>query len=618
MNRIRLKRLWEFTAGFRLRYFATLGCVVMDVALNFLWPLILGWMIDGVFSGKPLEGLPFLVAPAEKGIAAMGGMDVLRANLWVVGVLVIAIWAVRGVFMFLKGRLGSTTAEGVARSVRNRLYRHLQSLPYDYHVKAATGDLIQRCTTDVDTTRMFVGTQSPELLRAVVVLVATLMVLLSLNWQLTLLSMCLVPVLMVFAFLYFKKIQKQINELEMSDGAMSTCLQENLTGVRVVRAFGRELHEKEKFAVKVGTLKDKVIALTRMFALFWSFADFITIIQQVMVLYFGAWFAVKGSISLGTFVIFNSYVGMFLWPFRNFGRQLADLGRMLIAVGRLNDILIEKPEDSGPDAVKPPLGRDIVFEGVTFGYDGGEPVLKDLSFTVKAGETVAVLGATGSGKSSLVHLLQRLYDYQGGSVKIGGVELNTIEKHWLRSHVGIVLQEPFLYGKTVRENIGIVRRDPDPGEVEEVARVAAIHDVIKTFDMGYETVVGERGVTLSGGQKQRVAIARTLMKDNDILVFDDSLSAVDTETDAAIREALKERRRGVTTFIISHRISTLSEADRILVLEGGRIAQNGTHGELVNQEGLYRRIWMIQNAPEEELEEEEDGFARFSEGKELV
>jgi ATP-binding cassette subfamily B protein len=618
MNRIRLKRLWEFTAGFRGRYFATLGCVVMDVVLNFLWPLILGWMIDGVFNGNPLTGLPFLVAPAERGIEAMGGMDVLRANLWVVAVLVIGIWAVRGVFMFLRGRLGSTTAEGVARGVRNRLYRHLQSLPYDYHVKAATGDLIQRCTTDVDTTRMFVGTQSPELLRAVVVLVTTLTVLLWLNATLTLLSMCLVPVLMVFAFLYFKKIQKQINDLEMSDGAMSTCLQENLTGVRVVRAFGREQHEKEKFAGKVGTLKDKVIALTRMFATFWSFSDFITIIQQVMVLYFGAWFAVQGKISLGTFVIFNSYVGMFLWPFRNFGRQLADFGRMLIAVGRLNDILIEKPEDSGPDAVKPPLDRDIAFDGVTFGYDGGEPVLKDLSFTVKAGETVAILGATGSGKSSLVHLLQRLYDYQGGSVRIGGVELNTIEKHWLRSHVGIVLQEPFLYGKTVRENIGIVHRDPDPGEVEEVARVAAIHDVVKTFDLGYETIVGERGVTLSGGQKQRVAIARTLMKDNDILVFDDSLSAVDTETDAAIREALKERRKGVTTFIISHRISTLSEADRILVLEGGRVAQNGTHEELVKQDGLYRRIWAIQNALEEELEEEEDGFARFSAGKELV
>jgi ATP-binding cassette subfamily B protein len=594
----------------------TLICVVMDVGLNFLWPLILGWTVDGVLMGNPLTGPAPVLNWAERGIAAVGGMGVLRANLWIAGVLIVCIWAVRGVFMYLKGRLGSQTAEGVARSTRNRLYRHLQSLPYDYHVKAATGDLIQRCTTDVETTRLFIGTQSPELFRAVIVLISTLTVLLSLNAALTGLSMCLVPVLLVFAFFYFKRIQTQITDLEQSDGAMSTCLQENLTGVRVVRAFGREQHEKVKFAERIAVLREKGIHLTNMFAKFWSFTDFITILQQVMVLYFGAWYAVSGAISVGTFLIFNSYVGMFLWPFRNFGRQLADFGRMLIAVGRLNDILIEKPEDSGPDPVTPKLDGDIAFDNVTFGYDGGEPVLKGLSFDVKAGETVAMLGATGSGKSSLVHLLQRLYDYQEGSVRIGGVELKTIEKHWLRSHVGIVLQEPFLYGKTVRENIGIVYREPDGKAVEEVARAAAIHDVIQSFDMGYETVVGERGVTLSGGQKQRVAIARTLMKDNDILVFDDSLSAVDTETDAAIREALKERRKGVTTFIISHRISTLAEADRILVLEGGRITQSGTHEELVRQEGLYRRIWLIQNALEEEMEE--DGFARFSVGKELV
>jgi ATP-binding cassette subfamily B protein len=554
----------------------------------------------------------------ERGIEAIGGMDVLRRNLWVVGVVIVAIWAVRGVFMYLKGRLGSVAAEGIARNTRNRLYRHLQSLPYDYHVKATTGDLIQRCTTDVETTRMFVGSQSPELFRAVVVFITALTVLLYLNSTLTAISMCLVPVLLLFAFFYFRRIQKQITDLENSDGAMSTCLQESLTGVRVVRAFGREGYEKAKFAEKIATLRDKDVRLVYMHSKFWSFSDFITILQQVMVLYFSAWYAIRGTISIGTFLVFTSYVGMFLWPFRNFGRQLADFGRMLIAVGRLNDILIEKPEDSGPNPVTPPLDKDIAFDNVTFGYDGGEPVLKDLSFTVKAGETVAILGATGSGKSSLVQLLQRLYDYQEGSVRIGGVELKTIDKHWLRTHVGIVLQEPFLYGKTVKENIGIVFREPDPQAVEEVARVAAIHDVIKSFDMGYETVVGERGVTLSGGQKQRVAIARTLMKDNDILIFDDSLSAVDTETDAAIREALKERRRGVTTFIISHRISTLSEADRILVLEGGRIAQNGTHEELINQEGLYKRIWLIQNASEEDLAQEEDGFARFSTGKELV
>jgi ATP-binding cassette, subfamily B, bacterial len=613
MNKIRLKRLWEFTEGFRARYLLSLIGVVMDVVLNFLWPLLLGWMVDGIFNHKQIIAPAFVL----HAIDSIGGTSYIAKNLWICTTLVVLIMIVRGVFMYLKGRLGSQASEGIACGIRNRLYKHLQSLSYDYHVKAETGDLIQRCTTDVDTTRAFINNQLPEMFRAVIVLVTTLVVLLNMNWRLTLISMALIPAIVTFSIIYFKKIQSQFTTVELADGAMSTALQENLSGVRVVRAFGREKYEKEKYAGRISTLRDRAQHLVLQFAIFWSSLDFMTILQQGIVLYFGAWFTIRGTISLGTFIIFISYVGMFLWPFRNLGRQLSDTGRMLIAVGRLNDILVQKPEESGENAVQPDLSGDIVFEDVTFGYEEAKPVLKNLTFTAKAGETVALLGATGSGKSSLVHLLQRLYDYQEGSVKIGGVELNTIEKTYLRSHVGIVLQEPFLYGKTVKENIGIIHESPDIAAVTDAAKVAAVHDVIESFDLGYDTVVGERGVTLSGGQKQRVAIARTLMKDNNILIFDDSLSAVDTETDAAIRKALKTRRKGITTFIISHRISTLSEADRILVLENGHITQNGSHEELVNQEGLYRRIWTIQNALEEEMQTD-IAFAQVRGGEELV
>ncbi len=598
MNKVRLKRLWEFSAGYRLKYLLSMIGVVMDVVLNFLWPLVLGWVVDGILRGEKLSNAPQFVLDW---VASVGGRDYIAANLWICTIIIVVIMLLRGVFMYLKARLGSQAAEGIACGIRNRLYSHLQSLPYDYHVKAETGDLIQRCTTDVDTTRAFINNQMPEIVRAVITLSTTLPVLLSLNGMLTLASMAMIPPIVAFSIVYFRKVQDKITDVETADGAMSTALQENLSGVRVVRAFGRERYERDKYAGRIATLRDRVTRLVRHFAVLWSTMDFMTILQQVAVLYFGAWFAIRGDISVGTFIVFTSYVGMFLWPFRNLGRQLSEAGRMLIAVGRLNDILIQKPEDSGENPVKPRLSGDIVFDHVTFGYEESAPVLKDLSFRVKAGETVALLGATGSGKSSLVHLLQRLYDYQQGSVTIGGVELKTIEKRHLRSHVGIVLQEPFLYGKTVKENIGIIHEHPELEAVQDAARVAAVHDVIESFDKGYDTVVGERGVTLSGGQKQRVAIARTLMKDNDILVFDDSLSAVDTETDAAIRKALKKRRQGITTFIISHRVSTLSEADRILVLEDGRITQQGTHAELVNEEGLYRRIWLIQNALEEEM-----------------
>ncbi len=615
MNKIRIERLWEFSKGFRLRYLASLIGVVADVLLNYLWPLILGWVVDGVLLKKAMNAPPAVLNWVE----SVGGVEYLSKNLWLCAIIIVAIMLCRGAFMYLKARFGSRASEGITLNIRNRLYNHLQSLPYDYHVKAETGDLIQRCTTDVDTTRMFINNQLPEIFRAVVVLSITLPVLLSLNWQLTLFSMAMIPFIVTFSVIYFRKIQGQFTIVETADGAMSTALQENLSGVRVVRAFGRERYERDKYSERIVTLRDRVKHLISMFAVFWSSLDFMTILQQVLVLYIGAFYTINGKISVGTFIVFTSYVGMFLWPFRNLGRQLSDAGRMLIAVGRLNDILIQKPEDSGDNPVKPSLKGDIVFRDVTFGYEESKPVLKGLNFTAKAGETVALLGATGSGKSSLVHLLQRLYDYQGGSVTIGGVELKTIEKDHLRTHVGIVLQEPFLYAKTVKENIGIIHERPDEATVHEAARVAAVHDVIESFDKKYDTVVGERGVTLSGGQKQRVAIARTLMKDNDILIFDDSLSAVDTETDAAIRKALKKRRQGITTFIISHRVSTLSEADRILVLEDGHITQNGTHEELLEQEGLYKRIWMIQNALEEEMQGNvEPAFVSMPQEKELV
>jgi len=315
---------------------------------------------------------------------------------------------------------------------------------------------------------------------------------------------------------------------------------------------------------------------------------------------------------------FSTYVGMLLWPVRQLGRVLTDMGKALVSIERIQEILDEPIEDLDEgDSIKKIKGN-IEFKNVSFYYEKGKSILDNVSFKVKQGQTVAILGPTGSGKSTLVGLLPRLYDNQEGSIKIDGIDVKKISKRVLRENIGIVLQEPFLFSKTLKDNIRLATSETEEKEIFKAAKVASVHDVIKSFDDGYETAVGEKGVTLSGGQKQRVAIARTIINRSPILIFDDSLSAVDTETDAAIRKRLKKLENKATTFIISHRLITLAEADIILVLDEGKIVQQGTHLDLIEQEGLYKRVWSIQNSLEEELSLEEKGLTESLENDEKL
>ena len=433
-------------------------------------------------------------------------------------------------------------------------------------------------------------------------LAASLYFMLSLSVKMTFVSIAVVPIIFLFSFIFFSKIKKAFKEADEAEGRLSTVLQENLTGIRVVRAFGRQAYEARKFDEKNTEYTNLWYRLNAIMALYWSSSDLLAMGQIGAVLVLGVYWAAQGEITLGTLMAFMSYEWMLLWPVRQLGRILSDMGRTQVSLGRIKEILEKPLEDMNEGGLTPPMDGDIEFKNVYFEYEKGKPVLKDVSFKVKGGQTVAILGATGSGKSSLVHLLQGLYDYNKGSITIGGVELRDIDKRYLRRQVGIVLQEPFLFSKTIKDNIALAKLDASDKDIYKAASIAAVHDVIKEFEQGYDTTVGERGVTLSGGQKQRVAMARTLILDSSILIFDDSLSAVDTETDNAIRQALSEHSKGVTTFIISHRITTISQADIILVMEDGRIVQSGTHEELLSQEGMYRRIWSIQNALEEELE----------------
>ena len=594
--------LWSFTKGKRSKYFGAIIFTGLATVVTLVCPLVTRTTGDSIIGDQPMVVTDWTAAL----ISSIGGRSVIARNLWICGIALLFLSLLNGFFMYMRGKWTSQASEHMAKNIRDQLFDHLQNLPYDEHVKAETGDWIQRCTSDVETIRRFLAMQLVEIGRTVFLLITALSIMFALDVRMTFISMAVVPVIFAFSYIFFSRIKETFRLADEAEGRLSTVLQENLTGIRVVRAFGRQAYEVEKFDEKNREYRDLSYKLVRVMAGYWSLSDFLVMFQMGFTLVLGVYWASLGNITLGTLMTFVIYEGMLLWPVRHLGRILTDMGKTQISLERIQELLDKPREDMNEDGLKPELNGDIEFKNVYFEYEKGHPILNGVSFKVKKGQTVAILGPTGSGKSSLVHLLQRLYDYQGGSITIGGVELKKISKKWLRQHVGIVLQEPFLFSKTLKENIALGRKGANDAEIHEAVRIASIYDVIKSFEKGYDTPVGERGVTLSGGQKQRVAIARTLIRNSSILIFDDSLSAVDTETDAAIRKALKERSKGITTFIISHRITTLSEADLILVLDRGRLVQSGTHEELVKQPGIYQRVWALQSMLDKELLENDD------------
>lgn len=571
---------------------------IMMFIIGFLTPLLLSEIVDSILGSEPFTMPDFLMNP----INALGGRDFLRQNLWIPALALILMNVVNGVFTFIKGRSSAIASENIARKLRNDLYRHLQHLPFAYHVKAQAGELIQRCTSDVDTIRRFLAVQVMEVVNTVLMVVIAMSILLPRSVPITLYSLILVPPLFCFATWFFKMVHKSFEVADEADGVLNAVLQENLSGVRVVRAFGQQEREVEKFDRVNNDLRKKNLRLNELLAIYWGGGDAISMTQTLLTLVVCIIYACNGWITVGTLIVFTSTLGMLLFPIRQLGRTLSDAGKAMVSMKRVQAILHEEAEPDEPNALKPDLHGDIVFDHVSFAYpDDNVPVLRDVSFTIPAGKTAAVLGGTGSGKSTMMYLLQRLYTPTNGKITIGGVDIQQIDRKYLRAHVGLILQEPFLYSKSIRENVGITAPEQEAERIEHAADIASASGFIAKADKGWETVVGERGVTLSGGQKQRIAIARTLLKDNNILIFDDSLSAVDTETDAQIRAALRHEQKDVTTLIISHRVTTLSQADLILVLENGQITQQGTHAELCSQPGLYQRINSIQNALEEEL-----------------
>lgn len=583
--------LWNYMENNRLLYLGAILSVALASLTSVSAPLVIRITIDNIIGGEPLEA-PLLIRNFVENIGHA---------FWVPGIVLIIITLFRGLFMFLRGRLAAQASEGVAKNMRDRVYDHIQHLPYKYHKEADSGDIMQRCTSDVETIRRFLGVQLVEMGSSLFMVVLIISIMFRADRRMTLLSMITIPIIFAFAIIFFLKVKKSFAEADEAEAELTTVLQENLTGIRVVRAFANQDYEIERLDAKNQVFRDKVYHLIWLLACYWGGSDLLAFSQIALVIIAGTYYAAQGVITMGTMALFTTYIGMLVWPVRQLGRLLTDLGKAVVAAGRLQAILDEPREDLVENHEQPPITGDIVFEHVYFGYEPGQAVLEDVSFQVKAGQTVAILGHTGSGKSSLVHLLARLYDYEKGSIKINGRELRTIDKQWMRKNVAVVSQEPFLFAKTIRENITLASGEVDDEELFNVCQQAAIHDVILGFSQGYDTLVGERGVSVSGGQRQRIAIARALITYSPILIFDDSLSAVDTETDVAIQRALEKRTDQTTTFLISHRITSLAGADLILVLEHGRIVQSGNHEELMKVDGPYARIWDIQNTLEAEI-----------------
>lgn len=556
--------------------------------------VILGFSDEG--SKLPLFFVNLLVA------------DTLGKQLLLAALLILAISLLRALLIFVERALAGIFAERTAYDLRNNLYKKLRDADYYFHSHSETGDIIQRCTTDVEMYKRFISEQSIEVIRLVVLVSFSIYQMSRLNVTIMWVSLIIAPILLISAAFYFSKVEKMFNEIEKNEAIMTTHVQENVSGARVVKAFANEAYEVKKFKGLNRKFTDSDFNLVKKMAIFWSSTDFLSFIQFFIIAIIGIIYASRGVISIGVYTAFLAFAGNIIWPMRQLGRLVGDFSKTIVSVSRLDHIMANPGEYVGEESKsQPEIRGNVEFKNVTFKFqDSKEDQIIDVSFEAKKGETVAIIGKTGSGKSTLMNLLIRLLDYQKGSILVDGVEVKDIEKHHLRKSIGVILQEPFLFSKSVADNIKASDVNSDINRVSNVAKIAQVHNDIMNFEKGYDTLVGERGVTLSGGQKQRVAIARMLLKPKPILVFDDSLSAVDTETDIQIRRALQKEWKDSTVLIITHRITTASEADRILVMEDGRIKDSGKHDELINREGLYKKIWEIQSQINFQIEDGEE------------
>ncbi|MBL7128276.1 MAG: ABC transporter ATP-binding protein [Ignavibacteria bacterium] len=608
-----LRKLYHILDKWKPFYILSGVLLILSTSIRMLEPKILQIAVDKIIvyfqSGKNtikvsedwITNLFYSFLPELK----LENLDVILIYL---GIVFLVISLMRGLFMFFSSAITASSTEKATKKLRDRLFSHIQALPIAYHSKTPTGELIQRCTGDVETVRKFASTQLVEVLRMIAIFSSAFFMMVTINLTYAFIAIALVPFIAIGSVVFFRKESKIWNQHEKEQDKLSVIVQENLSGIRVVKAFAKEKYEMNKFTKQNLEKRNWGIKLLRLHTFFWPLSDFLVYTQIAVSIFAGGYFALTNQISVGEFVAFYSYAMLVTWPMRRLGQLVSEMGMTSVAIKRIYSILDFEAEDySGSKYKERKIEGNIEFQNVMFRYDKklDEHVLKGISFNVKKGEKIALLGPTGSGKSTIISLLMRFFEPDKGLICIDGIPLKTYSKGYLRSRIGVVLQKPFLFTTTIKDNISYSKPDSELDDVIDYSRVAQIHDIItEIFPESYDTVVGEKGVTLSGGQKQRVTIARTLLKNPDILILDDSTSSVDTETEFEIQKALRQLMKGKTTFIIAHRITSIQDADRIIILDKGKIVESGTHDELLRQNGFYRKIFDIQVSIEEEIEKE--------------